>query len=146
MEKKKILSPWSSSILGLAVGAVVTFIVLSLSPGMLLISKPCPSTLTEQQVGAYMKSYRSTAVAFHDTLKGFNVDIRQFYAMSCLFDKNPQLAGFRVYFGKDAAGTYTSMIVGMDINGKDVRTLFYGATFKYSGPCPPICDAHIYFD
>jgi hypothetical protein len=146
MEKNQPLSPWIASVIGLAIGAVVTFFVLKTNPQMLMISKPCPQTLTEKQVGTYMKNYRSTATAFQDTLKGFNVDIRQFYAMSCLFDKNPQLAGFRVYLGKDAAGSNTSMIVGLDINGQDVRTLLYGTTFKYSGPCPPICDANVYLE
>jgi hypothetical protein len=143
MEKKRFLSPVTASLFGIVIGVIVTFFVLHFAPTLLLLSKPCPPTLTEPQVGSYMTNYRITAKPYQDTLKGFNVDIRQFNAMNCLFDKNPQLAGFRVYFGKDVAGANTSMIVGLDNSGNDVRTLIYGTSYKYSGPCPPICDAAI---
>jgi hypothetical protein len=142
MEKKQLFSRTTACLLGLVFGVIVTFFVLRSAPILLLISKPCPPTLTEQQVREYMIRYHSTATAFQDTLKGFNVDIMQFNALNCLFDKNPQLAAFRIYFGVDPAGAKTTMIVGVDGKGKDVRTLYYNS-LRYSGPCPPICDTNI---
>jgi len=143
MEKKQILSPVTAVLLGIVLGVVITFFVLRSAPTLLLISKPCPPTLTEQQVGSYMHTFHTTAKLYQDTIKGLNVDLLQFNAMNCLFDKNPKLAGFRVYFGKDGNGRSTSMVVGIDNSGNDDRTLFYSASYRFSGPCPPICDTNI---
>jgi hypothetical protein len=144
MEKNGFLLPVATGAIGILIGAIGMFFVFRSTPELFSISKPCPPTLTEQQVSTYMSNFQSVARPYQDTLKGFTIDLQQFDAMNCLLVKNSQLAGFRVYFGIDAAGANTTMVVGMDNTGNDVRTMFYNVSQRFSGPCPPICDANTY--
>ncbi|HET6947705.1 MAG TPA: hypothetical protein VFJ45_07825 [bacterium] len=47
-------------------------------------------------------------------------------------------AGLRYYFGRNADGTPTLVLVGVDSTGDDMAT---GTVLEWSFPCPPFCTA-----
>jgi hypothetical protein len=144
MEKQRSWLPVIIGVAGLLIGAGITFTVMHLYGQNYLVTDPCPSTLTEKQVSSYMKTYLSTAAPSQGILGGFTVDLQQYNAMACLLTHNSQLAGFRMYNGKDNTGAIISMLVGVDKLTNDDRTMFYTVNPGISGPCPPICDKSPY--
>jgi hypothetical protein len=140
MEKNQFFSPVVTGVLGIVTGAVIMYFVNRTDTNINPITNSCPPTLTHQQATLYKSNFKSQARPYLDTLKGFNVDVQEVNAMKCLLDRNSQLAGFRVYFGRDNAGTDKIIIVGVNNTGKDDRTLYYYVTHRLSGPCPPTCD------
>jgi hypothetical protein len=144
MEKKKFWSPLTGGVLGLIIGVGITLGIVHVFGSALSISSPCPPTLTEKQVSAYMGSFLSTTVPYNNILKGGTVDLQQYNAMTCLLSHNSQLAGFRIYYGTDNTGAAITMLVGVDKKNTDDRTLFYNVGPGLSGPCPPICDTSPY--
>ena len=49
----------------------------------------------------------------------------------------PALGGVRIYYGLDAGGGSTMVMVGVDQNGNDVTA---GTILNNHYPCPPFCD------
>jgi hypothetical protein len=49
----------------------------------------------------------------------------------------PGVAGVRLYYGQNAAGQPTLVMVGVDQNGNDVTA---GTILNNHLPCPPFCD------
>ncbi|HEV8355992.1 MAG TPA: hypothetical protein VGQ17_04405 [Gemmatimonadales bacterium] len=49
----------------------------------------------------------------------------------------PRLGGVRVYFGRDATGQTSLVMVGVDQDGNDVTA---GTLLFNHFPCPPFCD------
>lgn len=47
-------------------------------------------------------------------------------------------AGVRIYYGRDANGELTTVLVGVDAEGNDMTA---GEVLDFHFPCPPICSA-----
>ena len=140
MQKKSFWLPLSTGILGILIGAIAMWVIIRISQGQYLTIKSCSPTITATQVHDYMKAFASNdARPFNDTLKGFTVDLQQYYAMQCLLSKNSSLKGFRIIFGDDKINKFMTIIDGVDSSGRDDKTLFYNVLPGTSGPCPPIC-------
>jgi hypothetical protein len=93
------------------------------------------------QANGYFKNYMAGAASFNQVIKGFMVDRYQLEAMNTLVSENSGLAGFRIYFGKDAAGKKIGIVTGIDGNGRDaVSNTIYTTDSQGTNPCPPLCD------
>jgi len=88
-----------------------------------------------------VKSYLREALPTNLVVKGMVLMKPQFEAMNKLYWENPELSGFRIYFGKDTAGIQKAIVVGIDEAGKDVVS---GSVFSTPGDatglCPRFCD------
>jgi len=144
MEKKNFLVPSITGFAGLVIGALI-IVAFHTSIWQLQINKPCSNSVSLTDATNFIKGLDASAQTYSDKLKGFNIDIQQYYAMQCLYNHNQLLGGFRIYFGTDASGSTSSMVVGMDGSGLDDKSLFYSVNNvnpKTSGPCPPACDSY----
>ncbi|HRZ43295.1 MAG TPA: hypothetical protein P5228_11405 [Bacteroidales bacterium] len=97
--------------------------------------------ITATQGNAMVKSYLREALPTNLVVKGMVLMKPQFEAMNKLYWENPELSGFRIYFGKDTAGIQKAIVVGIDEAGKDVVS---GSVFSTPGDatglCPRFCD------
>ncbi len=97
--------------------------------------------ITVTQGNGMVKSYLREAQATNQVVKGMVVMKTQFEAMNKLYWENPDLAGFRIYFGKDTAGIQKAIVVGIDEGGKDaVSGTVYSTPGDATGLCPRFCD------
>jgi hypothetical protein len=99
-----------------------------------------PSAISAETARLLVKNYLADAAPATGVIKGFTVDRSLLASMNTLAGENTALAGFRVYFGKNADGK-TAVLVGVDNLGKDlVRNTIFSTNAKQTGICPPICD------
>jgi hypothetical protein len=93
------------------------------------------------QGNALIRKYLDGAVETKEVVKGMVVMKSQFEAMNKLYWENPELAGFRIYFGKDTAGIPKAVVVGIDEAGKDVVSgSLFSTPGDATGLCPRFCD------
>ena len=99
------------------------------------------SPITATDANRYFKNYMANSTATNQVIKGFTVDKSQLDAMNRIAQENPNLTGFRVYFGFDSNSRKIAIVVGVDNSGKDaVTTTIYNTASQNTNPCPPICD------
>jgi hypothetical protein len=128
-------------ITGIAAGISVVGL-LSFSGGP---ATPVPggglAPITTDMAHSYLLKYLSDAAPVATVVKGFTIDKIQLDAMNAIAKENPDLAGFRIYMGKDNAAKRIGIVIGVDANGNDAikNTVFSTDAAKLS-PCPPICD------
>lgn len=136
--------PSVTGIIGMVIGA---FIIVGFhtmiwqSP----ILKPCTNTMPSTDAGTFIKGLDISAQPYNDKLKGFTIDIQQFYAMQCLYNLNQGLGGFRIYFTYENSTETASVVAGVLGTGLDDRSLYFNVNNlnpKTSGPCPPACDTY----
>lgn len=97
--------------------------------------------ISVSQGNAMLKNYLREAQATNMVAKGMVVMKPQFEAMNKLYWENPELTGFRIYFGKDTAGLPKAIVVGIDEGGKDAVTgSLYSTPGDATGLCPRFCD------
>ena len=128
----------------------ITGIVLGISIFGLLSFTSGPATpapgsgiiaITPAQANSFFKSYMSGAASFNNVIKGFTVDKAQLEAMNTISRENPNLTGFRIYFGRDNNARKVGIVVGVDNTGMDaVKNSIFDTDSPISSPCPPICD------
>ena len=146
MKKKKISLPVMTFIMGVLIGiAPLAFLSFKWSSDTRL-----PPGLTEIKPGDANNLYTNhsdiTGTSF-TPLKGFYLDILQFYAMKELANVNTTLSGFRIYLGKESKTNdrngIVGIVVGVDSHGKDAclsTDKIYKTSSMKSGPCPYMCD------
>ncbi len=90
---------------------------------------------------SYCRNYLADATPMTQVIKGFTIDKVQLDAMNLIAKENPQLAGFRIYIGKDNTTKKIAIVVGVDNLGVDaVKNTIYTTDSQKLSPCPPICD------
>jgi glyceraldehyde-3-phosphate dehydrogenase/erythrose-4-phosphate dehydrogenase len=63
--------------------------------------------------------------------------------MNNIFQENSNLAGFRIYFGKDNNSNNVAIVVGVNSNGTDaVNNPIYSFVSQNTNACPPVCDSN----
>ena len=98
-----------------------------------------PISAAEAQT--FLHNYMSDATAINEVIKGFSIDKAQLEAMNAISKENSNLAGFRVYLGKDNSSRKIGIVVGIENDGKDaVNGKVYNTDAGVLSPCPPICD------
>ncbi|MEI6901427.1 MAG: hypothetical protein WCL00_16240 [Bacteroidota bacterium] len=141
MEKIKGLLPSTNFIMGLALG-ILLFATYSFTKSTPVGSPP--ETLTSISVSdanILVKHYLATASIPTIPVKGFTLDTLQLNAMKLILKENPNLAGFRVYLGKDMNGVMAGIVTGVDNKGSDAITNTIYKTYSVGvGPCPIVCD------
>jgi hypothetical protein len=79
-----------------------------------------------------------------DTFKGYLLEKDQAKALSNFLDKNPHLAGARIYMASDGHTPNLKIIVGVVKRNAefidDTKLIFKTTTLGKADPCPPICD------
>jgi hypothetical protein len=123
--------------------SVISFLGLVSFTGMNFPpANPLGSTaITATNANTLLKAYLTTADTPATPVKGVFVDRRALDAMNQLAAENSGLAGFRIYFGKQATGLQVGIVVGVDANYADVVTgHIYQTDSPKAGPCPTICD------
>jgi hypothetical protein len=97
--------------------------------------------ITSASAQTYFRNYLAGATTFNQVIKGFMVDKAQLDAMNNISKENPDLVGFRIYFGKDSNAKKIGIVVGVDATGKDaIKNTIFNTDSPISSPCPPICD------
>jgi hypothetical protein len=129
------------SVLGFFAGIIagVSFLgLLSFSGGPGAGGGLVPITASEAK--GYIGNYKADAVV-NTVVTGFTIDRGQLEAMNAIARENPELAGFRVYMGKDNTSRRLGIVVGVDKAGKDaVNGTVYNTDAGSLSPCPPVCD------
>jgi hypothetical protein len=88
-----------------------------------------------------LRNYQATAVTPVVPVKGVYLDRSQFEAMKQLVADDPNLPGFRIFFGKETTGVNVGIVVGVDGNNTDqVTKRMFKTDSAKTGPCPPVCD------
>jgi len=100
---------------------------------------PAVTKISVAEAHTYFQNYYKVAPAYNAKMKGFLVDKADITTMNTIMGEVPTAAGFRVYFGTDAAGPIL-IICGVDSSGADMTGSIYSATINRAGPCPPLCD------
>ncbi len=86
-------------------------------------------------------SYMADAVPMNAVIKGFTLDKAQLDAMNAISKENADLAGFRIYMGKDASAKRIGIVVGVDNTGKDaIKNTIFSTDSRQLSPCPVVCD------
>ena len=133
------------SVLGFMSGILLGFSVLGLfsfsnGPGS-AGSGPGIVPISAAEAKIFLHNYMSDATAINEVIKGFTIDKAQLEAMNAISKENPNLAGFRVYLGKDNSSRMIGIVVGIDNDGKDaVNGKVYNTDRGVLSPCPPVCD------
>ena len=133
------------SVLGFMSGILLGFSVLGLfsfsnGPGS-AGSGPGIVPISAADAQTFLRNYMSDAIAINAVIKGFTIDKAQLEAMNAISKENPNLAGFRVYLGKDNSSRMIGIVVGIDSEGKDaVNGKVYNTDRGALSPCPPVCD------
>lgn len=97
--------------------------------------------VTVSQGKAMIVGYQKEASSTNAVVKGMVIMKPQLEAMNALSQENMQLAGFRVYFGKDSMNNQKAIVVGIDESGKDdVNASVYSTLGDATGLCPRFCD------
>lgn len=135
------LTPSKGFFAGLIAGIVaMAALAFSLQPAG-LPAKDGIDPISVSVGNAMLKSYLREALPTSQVVKGMVVMKPQFEAMNKLYWENPELAGFRIYFGKDTAGFAKAVVVGIDEGGKDaVMGSVYSTPGDATGLCPRFCD------
>jgi hypothetical protein len=99
------------------------------------------SAITADVAHSLLVKYLADAPPANMVIKGFTIDKSQLDAMNLISKENAELAGFRIYLGKDAAARKVGIVVGVDNLGNDaVKNTIYSTDLQRTSPCPPICD------
>lgn len=126
------------TVFGISIIGLLSFTASSTSPA----PEPQPIIISSSQAHTYVTNYLAGRPYRVDTLKAIIIDIGQYTAMKNIESRNPNLAGFRIYFGKDNTVNF-GIVVGMDSSGEDAALNYIYRTDSYRlGPCPPTCDAN----
>jgi hypothetical protein len=126
---------------GMAVGiSIIGLFAFSSGP-----ASPVPPAgilpITAAEAHGYFNKYMTDAVAFNQVIKGFTIDKSQLEAMNNIAKENANLAGFRIYMGKNNNSAKIGIVVGVDLAGKDaLKNTIYNTESRNLSPCPPICD------
>jgi len=141
MKKNRILMPLMTLIIGILIGAT-PFIFMSFTQNSSTRAVPQGlATITAPDANVLFKNYFRSATAPTTPIKGFFLDSLQFSAMKLIAGEKNELAGFRVYLGKDRNNLPVSIVVGVDSKGADATTYpIYKTSSLKSGPCPFVCD------
>ena len=125
-----------------AISVVSIFALLSFSGmGDPAVSPGTVTSITASEANALLSNYLKTADTIHKPLKGFFLDEQELEALNMVAGKNPTLAGFRIYFGKDPKGMLVGMVVAVDDKNADlISNGIYKTGSVKTGPCPVICD------
>ena len=133
------------SALGFLAGMLLGFSVFGLlsfsnGPGS-AGSGPGIVPISAAEAQTFLHNYMSDATAINEVIKGFTIDKTQLEAMNAISKENPNLAGFRIYLGKDNTSRKIGIVVGIDNDGKDaVNGKVYNTDRGVLSPCPPVCD------
>jgi hypothetical protein len=99
------------------------------------------ASITLDVARSYFAKYMADAAPLNAPVKGFTIDKAQLDAMNLLIKENADLAGFRIYMGKDNTAKKIGIVVGVDAAGKDAtKNTIYGTDSQQMSPCPLICD------
>ena len=107
---------------------------------------PSAAIITTSQANNYLKAYLLRPFSNVVPPKGVAIDMDQYTTMGILKAANPNVVAFKIYYGIDENNTNVGIVLGMDVNGKDITNgsasgKVYSVTSKKLAPCPPICDA-----
>jgi len=135
------MMPLMTLIIGIVIGAT-PFIFMSFTQNTSNRNVPQGlETITAQEGNLLFKSYFRSATAPTTPIKGFYLDSLQFSAMKLIAGEKNDLAGFRVYLGKDRNNLTVSIVVGVDDKGADATTYpIYKTSSVRTGLCPFVCD------
>jgi hypothetical protein len=86
-----------------------------------------------------IQTYRQAPVSV-DTLKGFAINLEQYYAMGLILNADTTVHGFRIYMAADSIPSNLVMIV-VGTGSPDKTSSAYSTKSSGSGPCPFICDS-----
>ena len=141
MKSKRITVMILTFVSGLVIGCVLI--------GMFWFTSGCsaagglatPEPISLPAAKALYQSYLAgKPFMVNGALKSFMVDKQQYEAMKMIADKDPNITGFRLYFGKDTKGDYI-VVIGVGNNGEVYSSTTMFSTIVGKGsPCPPICD------
>jgi hypothetical protein len=99
------------------------------------------SPILATDANTLLKEYLKTAGTPAKPINGVFLDKQELEAMNRLAGENPNLAGFRIYFGKETSGLLVGLVVGVDDNYSDLTAnSIYKTDSPKTGPCPPVCD------
>lgn len=102
-----------------------------------------PPTISVAEANTYFKNYFTTASPYpsNTIIKGIVIDKAQLDAMNALVSRDASINTFRIYMGKDSTSSM-ALVVGVDVNGRDMTGTIYQSTLDRMGPCPVVCDAN----
>ena len=99
------------------------------------------SLVSATDANTLLKAYLTNADTPARPVNGMFLDLQQLNAMNTLAGKNPNLSGFRLYFGREKTGVQVGLVVGVDSHNVDLITnSIYKTDSPKTGPCPPVCD------
>lgn len=116
--------------------------------GILLMglkSSPAPATspviITQETGSQYINNYLAGAAPTNGVIRAIVVESSVLSAMNSISRQYPATPSYRVYFGKDNAGSMVSIVVGMTSTGLDMTLPVYCSSRTGNNLCPPMCDA-----
>jgi hypothetical protein len=120
-------------------GAIIgiTFLALVGFTGM---SVPTAPPISPGDANTLFKEYLKTAPTPTKPIYGVFLDKNELAAMNQLAGDNQNLAGFRIYFGKETSGPQVGIVVGVDDHYADVTATILKTDSPKAGPCPTVCD------
>lgn len=122
---------------GIAIIALYSFVNAPSSPQA--GSKVTP--ITAAAAHQYVAKYLTDAAPLNQVIKGFTIDKTQLEAMNAILKENAELAGFRIYMGKDESSKKFGIVVGISSTGADaVKNTIFNTDSQLLSPCPPVCD------
>lgn len=108
-------------------------------------SSPAPAPAYQesnlQAAQAGHMAYYISARRPKDPIHAFSVNLDQYQAMGSLLSENPEIAGFRLYYGLDGGNSPVMYVMGVSGLGSDLTGKIFSTSQANSGICPVICDA-----
>lgn len=132
---------------------VLLTITTVIPTSMLLMSQVIPNenspankdkksqTITAGDATKYITNYTATAAKTKAVIKGVVIDAGQLEALNEVAASHPNSTSYRLYFGKDDAGSDVAIAVALDAAGNDQTDNMYSTARTGTNLCPPMCDA-----
>ena len=127
---------------GIVLGVSAIGLFSFTNAGAALVPMPAVAKINVTEANAMFKRYFQNAAPTTAVFKGFALNKEELTALNNLLAENSDLAGFRIYMGKDVTSTAVGIVVGINSAGKDVTTSIYQSAALGTGPCPTICDVN----
>ncbi len=142
MKTKKLFLTTAGYITGMISGVVIMALLSFSNTPATPVAAGGNTPVSADVARSFYTKYMTDAAPFNQVIKGFTIDKAQLEAMNAIAKENAELAGFRIYMGKDYAGRKVALVVGVDNTGKDaVKNTIFSSDAQQVSPCPPVCDA-----
>jgi len=140
MKKNQLTLMAVTFISGIILGVSVLGLYSFTSKNNVVIPMSKEKKIELKEAKTFFKNYYKNAVTPKEALKGFAINTEQLAAFIELMNENPNLTGFRIYFGNDETEGDVSLVVGVNNSGLDETNTIYKVAARSTGPCPTICD------